>query len=792
MTDSQYQPPTSNTDDCVSKIIEASSLEKSGQIEQAIALYQQVLELDRGGNYGAVAEKSLANLQKSVAASATTTTTTTASDASWWAKLSLRWKVTGLAIALSTIPLIGIGATAYYLAGNSLSKQVSEAEIARTAGMMDKVNRFMIERYGDIQIIAKQGIFINPAIRDTTSMPEKIEIVDNYLKSYAIYDSIAAFDLEGNVLVQSTGGEKLGNHKERDYFQQVIKTKEAYISQPTKSQSTGVVSVYMASPIIEKGTNKMTGVVRARMPVKYIEDVISNFNANGEEYHLIDSEGNFFVALETEQVGRNVAEDFPGLDKLRATEEAGSTITVDAVDNQEQLVAYSPSGTLEGLPPLNWEGVIGIDTDQAFAAKRHLLLILEIGLLVTVLGVAALATYLSYKGTAPILKSTEAVKKLGQGNLDIRTEIKGSDELAELGSNINLMAEQLQELLKKQEAEAWKQRQEKETLQTGVMNLLLDVEGAQKGDLTVQAKMSEGAVGSIADAFNATINRLRRLLEQVQTVSTEVGQLSQTGESSVRQLSDAALTQAEEIDGALGNIAQINESVENVAKFAQEAAQIAREGLIQAKEGDRAMDETVNSIEKIRTTVAGTSKKAKQLAESSQEIAQIVDIISGISEKTNLLAFNASVEAARAGEHGEGFRIVAEEVRRLADRITESTKDIQQLVSTIQQDTTSVLQGMETSTTEVVNGSELIRLTKQNLRRLAQTNENINQYLQSISSSTTEQTNTSRQVNEKITGIATIARNNSTEAQDVLQSLRTLVQEAETLQSSVSQFKLKA
>jgi methyl-accepting chemotaxis protein len=252
------------------------------------------------------------------------------------------------------------------------------------------------------------------------------------------------------------------------------------------------------------------------------------------------------------------------------------------------------------------------------------------------------------------------------------------------------------------------------------------------------------------------------------------------------------LTQAEEINQALGNISEINESVENVAKFAQEAAQIAREGLIQAKEGDMAMDETVNSIEKIRTTVAGTSKKAKQLAESSQEIAQIVDIISGISEKTNLLAFNASVEAARAGEHGEGFRIVAEEVRRLADRITESTKDIQQLVSTIQQDTTSVLQGMETSTTEVVNGSELIRLTKQNLRRLAQTNENINQYLQSISSSTIEQTNTSRQVNEKITGIATIARNNSTEAQDVLQSLRTLVREAETLQSSVSQFKLKA
>jgi len=180
------------------------------------------------------------------------------------------------------------------------------------------------------------------------------------------------------------------------------------------------------------------------------------------------------------------------------------------------------------------------------------------------------------------------------------------------------------------------------------------------------------------------------------------------------------------------------------------------------------------------------------LAESSQEIAQIVEIISGISEKTNLLAFNASVEAARAGEHGEGFRIVAEEVRRLADRITGSTKDIQQLVNTIQQDTTSVLQGMETSTSEVVNGSELVRMTKINLRSLAETSTQIDEYLKYISTSTTDQTNTSQEVNQKISGIATLAKTNSTEAENVVQSLQTLVSEAENLQSSISQFKLEA
>lgn len=790
MTDSQYQPSPNNTDDCVGKIIEASSLEKSGQIEQAIALYQEVLELDKGGNYGAVAEQALANLQKSAAVS-DTTTTTEKSDASWWGKLSLRWKVTALAIALGTIPAIGLGVTTYLIADKSLRAEIINEVETEAQELTDKISLLMYERYGDINIISKAGILHNPTIREATTRQQKDAVLTGYIQDYPFYNSIAAFDLEGNVLAQSEGI-KLDNHSNRSYFQEVLKTKKPFISDPMLSKSSGIFSVYVAAPIIDKASQQMVGVVRARMPVEKLTSILTRFGTNELDYQLVDSSNTTFLSSVKEWEGKSLDENVSQVTAAKSNEDSGALITEDLITKQDKVVAFASTKPLEDTPPVNWDGIISIDKDTAFALETQLFYTIEIAIIVTVLGVAALAAYLSYKGTQPLLESTEAVKKIGQGDLDVQVEVKGADELAELGSNINLMAGQIQGLLQKQEAEAWKQRQEKETLQTGVMNLLLDVEGAQKGDLTVQAQMSEGAVGSIADAFNATISRLRGLLEQVQTVSTEVGQLSQTGEGSVRQLSEAALSQAEEIDQALGNIAEINESVEKVATFAQEAAQIATEGLIQAKEGDKAMDMTVDSIEKIRTTVAGTSKKAKQLAESSQEIAQIVDIISGISEKTNLLAFNASVEAARAGEHGEGFRIVAEEVRRLADRITESTKDIQQLVSTIQQDTVSVLQGMETSTTEVVNGSELVRLTKQNLRRLAQTSENINQYLQSISSSTIEQTNTSRQVNEKITGIATIAKNNSTEAKDVVQSLRTLVQEAETLQSSVSQFKLKS
>ena len=803
----------SDQTDIVSKIVEANALENAGETERAIALYREILEQDRGGNYGDVAQQALDNLQASVVE--TPHSVTVAPSSSLWSKLSIKVKTSFILTGVALASTIGISAVAYTLTNETIVRQTNSAEQAKSYEMTKEIALFMRDRYADIEAMSYLPIFADSDLRRNTTVEQKQSFLNNYLESYGdVYQNIAAFDTEGN-LIASDSGEPKNNHKDRIYFKEALRTGEPYISQPIYSQSTGIFAVYASAQIKDTKTGEAVGVIRSRIPVTSIQNIISAGKAY--DAYLLDAKGQVFSTSNEQDLAQLIQArkdksavptffDFQA-ELQQEIQRRSDSLKPSATERQlvkndkstfkgREEVAYLTSineidnSYLQKISDIGWSTLITLDNETALIAQKQLSQVFIVGTIITGLIVALLSRLIADRATRPIVDAAEAVDRIGRGDLNVKLIVNGEDEVAALGSNINRMAGQIENLLLTQEAETNRQRKEKEALQRGVMGLLLDVEGAQKGDLTVRAQMTDGAIGSIADAFNTTMNKLRELLKEVQSVSTEVGQLSLAGEDSVRQLSKSAIDQTEEIDRALGSIDEINQSVATVANYAQEAAKIAREGSIQAKEGDLAMDATVNSIEKIRDTVANTAKKVKQLAESSQEIAQIVEIISGISEKTNLLAFNASVEAARAGEHGEGFRIVAEEVRRLADRTTDATKDIQQLVNTIQQDTTSVLEGMETSTSEVVNGSELVHMTKLNLRSLADTSRQIDEYLKYISTSTTDQNNTSMVVNQKISGIANIAKANSTEAENVVRSLQTLVLEAQNLQSSISQFKL--
>lgn len=426
--------------------------------------------------------------------------------------------------------------------------------------------------------------------------------------------------------------------------------------------------------------------------------------------------------------------------------------------------------------------------------QQSLLLEISIGLVVLVLAVM-IANTLGKTLTQPIEQLRESALKIASGDMTARAEITTGDEIGELAKTFNKMADRvtestiaLEEIALQRQQEADFQRQEKEQLQEGVIRLLLDIEEASHGDLTLRSQVDEGEVGSIADAFNATLNSLQKLVKQVQLTTNEVRNSAVSNGKSMTQLSEGAIIQAQEISIAESSVKTIAESIQEVAQTAQAAAEISQKSRLLVATGQERMDDTVSSIDNIRSSVANTSKKAKRLAESAQEISKIVSIISSISEKTNLLAFNASIEAARAGEHGQGFRIVADEVRRLAEQVTFSTQDIEQLITGIQAETVEMMQMMEGSTTQVVAGTQLVYQTKQTLEEVTTISQEIDILLADISQRTVSQRADSRQVQKTMEEMAKIAQKTSSASQEVSQSLQQLVKVAIELQESASQF----
>lgn len=376
------------------------------------------------------------------------------------------------------------------------------------------------------------------------------------------------------------------------------------------------------------------------------------------------------------------------------------------------------------------------------------------------------------------------------GNLSARATVFTEDEFGRLASSFNKMSRVILTTTSEAQRKAQEQEQAKEDLQRQVIRLLDDVEGAARGDLTVQAEVTADVLGAVADSFNLTIQNLREIVEQVSVAARQVSKGSTENEIFARSLSADALRQAEELAVTLNSVQVMTDSIQRVAESAREAEEVARSASSTALKGGESVERTVAGILEIRETVAETTRKVKRLAESSQEISKIVALISQIASRTNLLALNASIEAARAGEAGRGFAIVADEVRQLADRAAKASKEIEQIVLQIQSETGGVMTAMEEGTQQVIEGTRLAEQAKRSLEDIIQVSNRIDVLVRSITADTVEQTETSRAVAQVMQSVELTAQETSQEAQRVSGSLQNLVGVARDLLTSVERFKV--
>ncbi len=340
-------------------------------------------------------------------------------------------------------------------------------------------------------------------------------------------------------------------------------------------------------------------------------------------------------------------------------------------------------------------------------------------------------------------------------------------------------------------ARIFQQRErERHALELAIFDLLEEVEQARQGNLTVRARVSETSLGAVADSLNEMLRALNVVLLEVRRATEVVSRSAAELQMSAWRLSAGAQQQERQVSDISATIQDMAASVQQVSDNAATAAEVAHEALSITSEGREAVERAVEGMNMFREMVLQSAKKIKRLGESSQEIGEIIQMISDFANRTNLLALNASIEAVRAGEHGRGFSAVAQEIRNLANNSAEATRQISAKIKSIQNETNSVVISMEQSTQQAVTQSELVAHAGSALQAMDAVMQRIVQHIEGISSAAAQQANASGFVARSMNDIAQIAIYTTRQISQMHTAMAQLTELAESLQRRVNVFRL--
>lgn len=337
---------------------------------------------------------------------------------------------------------------------------------------------------------------------------------------------------------------------------------------------------------------------------------------------------------------------------------------------------------------------------------------------------------------------------------------------------------------------ALQSEEENKRNQEAILRLLNELGNLAEGDLTASATVSEDITGAIADSINFTVDELRMLVSGINRATEQVDRATAQARAVSDELLSAAQRQSQEIEETSAAILGISQSINEVSASAGQSAQVAHQSLEAAEKGAHAVQNAIAGMNGIRDHIQETAKRIKRLGESSQEIGEIVELISDITEQTNVLALNAAIQAASAGEAGRGFSVVAEEVQRLAERSAQATKQIAAIVKTIQSDTQDAVAAMETSTQGVVEGTKLSDAAGQALAEIGQVSRNLAALIENISMATEAQAAAAAKVARNMQDIQSITEQTTAGTQQTATSIGALSNLATDLKKSISGFKL--
>jgi methyl-accepting chemotaxis protein len=549
-----------------------------------------------------------------------------------------------------------------------------------------------------------------------------------------------------------------------------------------------------------------------------------------------------FVALVSD--GATIAaypEKFEFHDTMNSANSANSANSTDAsastmVDSatQENLVV-----TRSAVESSTLKGFVAVGT----STKRITTMIVQrmltiIGVLLVMLVLGSIAAYFLARSIAtPIIRLRNAAQSISEGNLEAATaeqlmapkshqillagesevmnesqklhELKKpkklSGEVGELTNAFNDMVHNLvsaNEEITKQTIAAHEGEmrateaqhaaiEQQEYLQSSVERMLADMKRFAEGDLTTRIAVEhDDAIGQLADGFNTALADINAMMLDVLNAAEEALDAALHIRSASEQLAQGTEQQFAQARQIHQSVAEMAQTIQINAEHTASAAATAERNKSIAEAGGVIVQETVQNIRRIATSVGQSATTIEALGERGAEIGEIVSVINEIADQTNLLALNAAIEAARAGDSGRGFAVVADEVRKLAERTTQATKKISTMIGVIQKDTQSAVGIMHEGNTQAARGVVLADQAGESLQNVVASSSAALAVMSAIASATEEQSASSTHITLNVEAIVAISEQSAEGVRHIAEAAETLDAQMRRLQDSMHRFAL--